>query len=334
MGRFMGLLVDGVWHDDWYNTKSTGGKFERSKSRFRNWITPDGAPGETGAGGFAAESGRYHLYVSHACPWAHRTMIFRKLKGLEEHISVSIVDAMMLDKGWAFSEEAGAIPDSVNGADYMHQIYTKADASYSGRVTVPVVWDKANNTIVSNESADIIRMFNSAFNGLTGNDLDFYPEELRDIIDPLNERVYDTLNNGVYKCGFATSQDAYEEAFEALFATVEYLEILLGGQRFLAGKRLTEADWRLFTTLARFDPVYYGHFKCNLKRIVDYPNLSNYFRDLYQRPGISETINMDHIKRHYYGSHESVNPTRIVPKGPVLTYNMAHDRNRFEETFD
>ncbi len=325
----MGLLVDGVWHDTWYDTKKTGGRFQRSESQFRNWITADSAPGPNGSGGFTAESDRYHLYVAHACPWAHRTVIFRKLKSLEDHIGLSIVDPMMLDKGWVFSNEPGAVPDTVNGADHAYDLYVKADPQYSGRVTVPILWDKQQSTIVSNESSEIIRMFNSAFDGLTGNTLDFYPEDLRAVIDPINTRVYDTVNNGVYKCGFATAQNAYDEAFDALFASLDWLESILSKQRYLAGDRLTEADWRLFTTLVRFDPVYVGHFKCNRQRIADFTHLPNYLRDLYQRPGIAETVNMDHIKRHYYGSHESINPTRIVPKGPAIDYGAPHNRDRF-----
>jgi putative glutathione S-transferase len=313
----MGLLVDGIWHDAWYDTKNSGGQFVRSASQFRNFVTADGSPGPTGKGGFKAESGRYHLYVSYACPWAHRTLIFRKLKGLEEHISVSVVHFLMLEKGWVFKEEDGATPDHLFGAAALSEIYTRADPHYSGRVTVPVLWDKLTNTIVSNESAEIIRMLNSAFDGITGNNQDFYPDDLSAEIDELNAYVYDNINNGVYKCGFATTQEAYEKNFEALFAALDRIESRLDGQRYLFGDRLTEADWRLFTTLVRFDPVYVGHFKCNRQRIVDYPNLYRYLRDLYGEPGVKDTVNFHHIKHHYYGSHKTINPTGIVPLGPL-----------------
>jgi len=314
----MGLLVDGIWQDIWYDTKDSGGQFVRSASQFRNFVTADGSPGPTGKGGFKAESGRYHLYVSYACPWAHRTLILRKLKGLEEHISVSVVHFLMLEKGWVFSEEDGATPDHLFGASALSEIYTRADPKYSGRVTVPVLWDKHTNTIVSNESAEIIRMFNSVFDGITGNNQDFYPEALQAEIDTLNAYVYDAINNGVYKCGFATSQEAYERNFDALFAALDTIETRLEGQKYLLGDRLTEADWRLFTTLVRFDPVYVGHFKCNRQRIVDYPNLYRYLRLLYSEPGVKETVNFHHIKHHYYGSHRTINPTGIVPLGPRL----------------
>jgi putative glutathione S-transferase len=315
----MGLLLDGVWHDVWYDNKSTGGEFVRQASQFRNYITADGAPGPSGKGGFKAESGRYHLYVSYACPWAHRTLIFRKLKGLEEHISVSVVHYLMLEKGWVFEEEEhGATPDHLFGASALSEIYTRADPRYSGRVTVPVLWDRETNTIVSNESAEIIRMFNSAFDGITGNTRDFYPEHLRAEIDALNTYVYDNINNGVYKCGFATKQEAYEKNFDALFTALDRIESRLDGQHYLFGEQLTEADWRLFTTLVRFDPVYVGHFKCNRQRIADYPNLSRHLRDLYNQPGVKDTVNFHHIKHHYYGSHRTINPTGIVPVGPVL----------------
>ncbi len=329
----MGLLVDGVWQDQWYDTKKSGGKFVRQDSRFRNWVTADGSAGPEGEAGFKAEAGRYHLYISHACPWAHRTMIFRKLKKLDDAISVSVVDHFMGGEGWRFADVPGAIPDTVNNKQHMHEVYTLADPKYTGRVTVPVLWDKQQGTIVSNESSEIIRMFNSAFDGLGGGvgdpSVDFHPTELHDEIDEINAVIYDTVNNGVYKSGFATTQEAYEEAFDALFKTLDMLEVRLSRQRYLVGDRLTEADWRLFTTLVRFDPVYVGHFKCNLRRIADYPNLSNYTRDLYQVPGVAETVNMEHIKRHYYGSHETVNPTRIVPVGPRIDYAAPHDRNRF-----
>ena len=314
----MGLLVNGEWKDAWYDTKDTGGQFVRSAAQFRNFVTVDGSAGPTGKAGFKAESGRYHLYVSLACPWAHRTLIFRKLKGLEDHISVSVVHFLMLENGWEFKATDGATGDDLFGLNYLYQVYTKADPNYSGRVTVPVLWDKQTGTVVSNESAEIIRMFNSAFDGITGNNQDFYPEPLRAEIDELNALVYDTVNNGVYKCGFATSQAAYEENFDKLFATLDLLEARLAGRKFLFGDQLTEADWRLFTTLIRFDPVYVGHFKCNKKRIVDYPNLQAYLKTLYNEPGVAETVSFDHIKNHYYQSHRTINPTGIVPVGPLL----------------
>ncbi len=327
----MGLLVDGIWQDSWYDTKKSGGRFERSKSQFRDWVTRDGAPAEGRERGFKAEPGRYHLYVSLACPWAHRTLIFRKLKKLEDVISVSVVHHFMGEHGWTFLAEDGATGDDLYGFDYLHQIYTKADPNYTGRVTVPVLWDKQTETIVSNESAEIIRMFNEAFDEWGDASLDFYPNALRSEIDAVNDRVYDAVNNGVYKSGFATTQDAYEEAFDALFSELDSLEDRLSRQRYLAGDRMTEADWRLFTTLVRFDAVYVGHFKCNLHRIADYPNLSNYLRELYQVSGVAETVDMLHIKHHYYGSHETINPTRIVPKGPALDFDAAHDRDRFRK---
>jgi putative glutathione S-transferase len=314
----MGMLVDGVWHDVWYDTKSSSGRFVRSASQFRSFITRDGAPGPTGKGGFKPESGRYHLYVSLACPWAHRTLIFRKLKKLEEHISVSVVHYLMLEKGWVFDEGEGATGDALFGAKTLADIYVRADPRYSGRVTVPVLWDKQANTIVSNESAEIIRMFNSVFDDLTGDSQDFYPEDLRAEIDELNGFVYDRINNGVYKCGFATTQDAYAENFGRLFSALDQIEARLEGKTYLFGERLTEADWRLFTTLIRFDPVYVGHFKCNFKRIADYPNLQAYLKRLYAHPGIRDTVDFTHIKGHYYGSHRTINPTGIVPVGPKL----------------
>jgi glutathionyl-hydroquinone reductase len=320
----MGLLVDGVWTDRWYDTKSSGGRFVRKDASFRNWITKDGSAGPSGTGGFKAEADRYHLFVSFACPWAHRTMIFRKLKGLEGLISLSAVAPLMLENGWEFE-----VPDALTGAKYAWHIYAKADPQYTGRATVPILWDKQQQTIVSNESSEIIRMFNSEFNGLTGSTLDYYPENLREEIDAINERIYHTLNNGVYKSGFATTQEAYEEAVTALFETLDFLENRLASQQYLVGDLLTEADWRLFTTLVRFDPVYVGHFKCNIRRIEDYPNLSNYLRELYQVPGVADTVDMTTIKNHYYGSHESVNPSRIVPVGPDLDLLKPHDRNRF-----
>jgi glutathionyl-hydroquinone reductase len=328
-GNIMGMLVDGVWQDVWYDTKSTGGRFKRSQSQFRNWITPDGAAGPSGAPGFKAEAGRYHLYVSLACPWAHRTLIFRALKGLTDLIPVSVVHPLMLDKGWQFrpEDDADATPDPLFGAEALYEVYLKADPHYSGRVTVPVLWDKHQNTIVSNESAEIIRMLNSAFDDITGSSENFCPQGLLGEIDAMNARVYDSVNNGVYKAGFATTQAAYEEAVTALFETLDELDAHLAKQRYLVGNRLTEADWRLFTTLIRFDAVYVGHFKCNLRRIADYPNLSGYLRDLYQHPGVRETVNLRHIKHHYYQSHATINPTGIVPLGPVLDLDSPHGRD-------
>lgn len=317
----MGLLVDGVWTDQWFDTKSSGGRFVRKAAAFRNWITSDGSAGPSGTGGFKAEADRYHLFVSLACPWAHRTLIFRELKGLEDLITVSAVDALMLENGWSFGD-----PEPLTGANYAWQIYTAADPNYSGRATVPILWDKKQNTIVSNESSEIIRMFNSAFDALTGSGTDYYPADLHVEIDALNERIYHSVNNGVYKSGFATSAEAYEEAVAALFDTLDMLEERLASRRYLTGERLTEADWRLFTTLIRFDAVYVGHFKCNVRRIDDYPNLSNYLRDLYQIPGVAETVDMPTIKLHYYGSHESINPHRIVPVGPILDFDKPHNR--------
>jgi putative glutathione S-transferase len=325
----MGLLVDGKWVDQWYDTKSTGGAFKRQDAGFRNWITAGGAPGPTGEGGFKAESGRYHLYVSYACPWAHRTLIFRALKGLEPHIDVSVVHPLMLDKGWTLaSDYPGTTGDTLLGKDLMHQVYTAAVPDVTTRVTVPVLWDKERGAIVSNESSEIIRMFNNAFEGITGNDLDFYPEALRGEIDAVNARVYDTVNNGVYKSGFATAQAAYDAAVTALFETLDWLEDRLSRQRYLVGNRITEAEWRLFTTLVRFDAVYVGHFKCNIRRLVDYPNLWAYTRELYQWPGVAGTVNMDHIRYHYHGSHETINPHRIVPAGPLIDFEAPHGRER------
>jgi putative glutathione S-transferase len=309
-----GYLDDGSWTPGWYDTRATGGEFVRRESSFRNFITA-GTSGE-----FPAEPGRYHLYVSLACPWAHRTLIFRKLKRLEDIISVSVVEPVMADQGWIFGSGPGVTPDSVNGFEYLHQVYTAADARYTGRVTVPVLWDKRKRTIVSNESADIIRMFNSAFDAFTEVKTDYYPAALRAKIDEINALVYARINNGVYRCGFAGSQAAYERAFDSLFDALDRVEAMLGASRYLAGDVLTEADWRLFTTLVRFDAVYYVHFKCNLRRIADYPNLSRLLLDLYRIPGIADTVNMDHIKRHYYLSHRHLNPSGIVPKGPVLEF--------------
>ncbi len=318
----MGYLEKGAWHEGWYDTAKTGGEFIRSGAQFRDWVRADGA------GGFRAEPDRYHLYISLACPWAHRTLILRRLKRLDEAIGLSIVDPVIDEGGWRFTTGPGCIPDTVNGRFYLREIYTLAKPDYSGRVTVPVLWDKTKRTIVSNESADIIRMLNSEFNALTSVRDDYCPAARRAEIDEINAFVYERVNNGVYRCGFAGRQAAYERAFDALFAALEELERRLGAQRYLVGDLLTEADWRLFTTLVRFDAVYYSHFKCNLRRIADYPNLSNYLRDLYQVPGIAETVDLDHITRHYYASHLHINPTGIVPKGPLLDFAAPHDRGR------
>lgn len=324
----MGHLVDGVWHDQWYDTKSTGGAFKRSTAAFRNWITSDGSAGPSGEGGFKAESGRYHLYVSFACPWAHRTLIFRALKGLTSHISVSVVHPDMLNDGWTFATDyPGATGDTLYGLPFARDIYTKADPQVSGRVTVPILWDKQRQTIVSNESSEIIRMFNSAFDGITGNDDDYWPAHMRDDIEDVNARIYDTVNNGVYKSGFATTQKAYDAAVVPLFESLDWLEDRLSKRRYLMGDRITEADWRLFTTLVRFDLVYHLHFKCNRRRIVDYPNLWAYTRELYQWRGVADTVNFDHIVRHYHYSHDSINPHRIVPINPVLDFDAPHGRD-------
>jgi len=325
----MGLLIEGKWHDQWYETKENKGRFVRKQSQFRNWITADGSAGPSGEGGFAAEAGRYHLYVSLACPWAHRTLIFRAIKGLEQMITVSVVNPYMAEFGWTFDEGEGVIADTVNDTKYLHQVYTAAQSDYTGRVTVPILWDKKNHTIVCNESSEIIRMFNSAFDEIGAAKGDYYPEALRSEIDEVNDRIYDTINNGVYKAGFATTQEAYEEGLVPLFESLDWLEDRLSTKRYLMGPKVTEADWRLFTTLVRFDPVYVGHFKCNLKRIADYPNLSGYIRDLYQQPGVAKTVNMTHIKEHYYISHDMINPTRIVPVGPEIDYSQPHNRFSF-----
>ena len=316
----MGLLVDGKWQDKWYDTSKNGGKFERQASKFRDNVSND----EDAK--YPVESGRYHLYVSLACPWAHRALIFRKLKGLEEHIDVSVVHPEMLDNGWEFKEYPGSTGDKLYGFDYAHQIYTKAKPEITTRVTVPILWDKQTETIVNNESAEIIRIFNSGFNALTSNDDDYYPEALRQEIDDINEMVYHDINNGVYKAGFATTQKAYEEAFNALFHALDIVEERLSKQRYLVGSNITEADWRLFTTLIRFDAVYHGHFKCNKKQIADYPNIYGYMKELYQVPGVAETVNFDHIKRHYYFSHTMINPTQIIPVGPEQDLMSAHGR--------
>ena len=321
----MGLLIDGVWHDDWYDTGKSDGRFERFESTFRNWITADGEPGPTGLGGFKAEARRYHLYVAYSCPWAHRTLIYRKLKGLEDMISISIADAIKHPKGWHFKEEDGLYADYVNGAKHLHQVYTKAEPEYSGRVVVPTLWDRATETIVNNESSEIIRMFNSAFDGVGATGPDLYPVALRDEIDALNQRIYHAVNNGVYRAGFATSQSAYGEAVGPLFETLDWLEERLGGKRYLLGDEQTEADWRLFPTLLRFDLAYHGNFKCNLRRIQEYPNLWDYTRELYQIPGIADTIDLAQMKVGYY-TIEAVNPTCIVPVGPEIDLWQPHTR--------
>ena len=325
----MGLLVDGQWQDKWYDTEASGGRFVREDAGFRNWVTADGSAGPTGVGGFKAEANRYHLYVSLACPWAHRTTIYRKLKGLEDMISLSVVHPFMGDKGWTFAEGAGVIADPIVNASYLYEVYVAAKPDYTGRVTVPILWDKKTNTIVSNESSEIIRMLNSAFDEVGATDVSFLPSELLAEIDTINEFVYSAVNNGVYKAGFATTEAAYKEAVVMLFDALDTLEVRLANQRYLLGDTITEADWRLFTTLVRFDAVYVGHFKCNIRRIVDYPNLWGYLRDLYQVPGIAETVSIEHIKAHYYTSHANINPTRIIPVGPVLDFNEPHDRARF-----
>lgn len=322
----MSLMINGELRDDWLEAETEDGEFIRKDSQFRHWVTPDGSPGSSGEGGFPAEPGRYHLYVSWACPWAHRTLIFRTLKGLEGLISVSVVNPYMLDAGWSFDPYPGSTPDHLHGVRHMHELYTRADPRYTGIVTVPVLWDKKRDTIVNNESAEIIRMFNSAFDALTDRHEDYYPEALRAEIDAINERVYETVNNGVYRAGFATSQAAYDRAFDGLFDTLDWLDDRLARQRYLAGDRLTEADWRLFTTLVRFDAVYYGHFKCNRRRLLDYPHLWGFARELYQMQGIAGTVNMEQIKTHYYGSHHQLNPSGIIPRGPLLEFDTPHGR--------
>jgi putative glutathione S-transferase len=324
----MGLLVNGEWKDVWYDTKSSQGRFIRSDAQFRNWVTADGGAGPSGKAGFRAEAGRYHLYVSLACPWAHRTLILRRLKGLEAMVSVSVVHWLMLEQGWTFAPGPGVVADPLMRAAFLHQIYSAAQVDYSGRVTVPVLWDKGSNAIVSNESSEILRMFNSAFDDVGALPGDFYPAPLRAEIDALNARIYDTVNNGVYKAGFATTQQAYEEAVRPLFATLDWLERHLATHRYLAGARITEADWRLFATLIRFDAVYVGHFKCNLRRIADYPNLSHYTRELYQVDGVAGTVDFGHIKGHYYQSHAGINPAGVVPLGPLEDFTAPHDRDR------
>lgn len=322
----MGLLVDGQWVDKWYDTDSTGGRFQRQEQAYRNWITADGSPGPSGEGGFEAAADRYHLYVSYACPWAHRALIMRACKGLESHIGVSVVHWYMGEMGWTFQPGPGVVADPLYGVERLYELYLQADAQFTGRVTVPVLWDKERGTIVNNESAEIILMLNSAFDDVGAEPGDFYPEELRGEIDAINDRVYHTLNNGVYKSGFATTQDAYEEAVHPLFETLDWLEALLDERRYLAGDRLTIADVRLFTTLVRFDPVYVGHFKCNIRRLVDYPNLWAYTRELYQHPDIRPTVDFHHIRHHYYESHPNVNPSGVVPAGPIIDFDAPHGR--------
>ncbi|MDX1536469.1 glutathione S-transferase family protein [Arsukibacterium sp.] len=323
----MGLLVNGNWQDKWYDTDSNDGEFKRESAQLRNWVTSDGSAGPTGEAGFKAEKDRYHLYVSLACPWAHRTLIFLQLKDLTDYISVSVVSPDMLEHGWEFDKSNHSTGDTLFDHDYLHQVYTRHQSDYTGRVTVPVLWDKQQNRIVSNESADIIRMLNTAFNALTGNNNDFYPADLQPQINEINELVYNNINNGVYRCGFATSQQAYEKAYQQLFTALDKIEALLSRQRYLTGALITEADWRLFTTLIRFDAVYHGHFKCNKQRLADYPNLSGFSRELYQWPGVADTVNFYHIKRHYYYSHTMINPSQIVPVGPDIDYLAAHGRD-------
>ena len=316
----MGHFIDGVWRDGSFDVNESNGSFVRRDASFRSFVTADGSSG------FKAEAGRYHLYVSAACPWAHRTLILRALKGLEDAVTLSVVDPLMGPEGWRFSDGPGCVPDTVNGFEFMGEVYTAADPGYTGRVTVPVLWDRTRGTIVNNESSEIIRMFNGAFDAFGDASVDTYPADLQDAIEDVNRLVYETVNNGVYRCGFAVTQAAYEDAFDALFETLDDLEALLSRQSYLVGERLTEADWRLFTTLVRFDSVYHGHFKCNKRRVVDYPNLWGYVRQLYQVPGVAETVDMDHIKRHYYISHPSINPTRVVPKGPEIDFTTPHGR--------
>ncbi len=322
----MGVLIEGVWHAVEPQRKDTGSQFIRATTEFRHWITRDGAPGPSGSGGFTAAPGRYHLYLSAACPWAHRTIIMRQLKGLQDLISTSVTHWHMAENGWTFAPGPGVVADPINQADYVYEIYCAAKADYSGRVSVPVLWDKETATIVSNESSEIIRMFNTAFDEWGNGDLDFYPSDLRPQIDAVNADIYENLNNGVYRCGFARSQEAYDEAVANLFSCLDRLERRLDGQRYLTGGRLTEADIRLFTTLVRFDPVYHTHFKCNRQRLRDYPNLWNYTLEIYQLPGIAQTVDLHHIKNHYFGSHESINPTLIVPMGPLIDYTAPHNR--------
>lgn len=322
----MSLMINGQLHEDWLDAETENGEFVRQDSQFRHWVTPDGSPGPSGEGGFKAEPGRYHLYVSYACPWAHRTLIFRKLKKLEDLISISVVHPHMGSGGWDFRDYPGATGDPLYGAEYMHQLYTRAAPDYSGIVTVPVLWDRQQETIVNNESAEIIRMFNTAFDEWADKEVDLYPEALRNEIDELNEWIYESVNNGVYRTGFASTQAAYEKNFDSLFGALDELELRLSKNRYLTGDRVTEADWRLFPTLLRFDAVYVCHFKCNRQRIADYPNLFNYLLELYQIPGIADITNFEHIKQHYYYSHVELNPTRIVPKGPMQDLLQPHNR--------
>ena len=322
----MGKLVEGVWHDVWYQTEKHNGRYERQDSLFRNWVTTDGSAGPSGESGYKAEAGRYHLYVSLACPWAHRTIIMRKLKGLEDMISMSVVNSLMGPGGWTFDAGPGVIPDNINHTNRLYEIYTKAAPACSSRVTVPVLWDKHNATIVSNESSDIIRILNNAFDQSGASPSNFYPKGLRAEIDNLNSFIYSSINNGVYRAGFAGTQEAYDEAVTSLFDALDQLEERLASKRYLTGNTITEADWRLFTTLIRFDPVYFGHFKCNIRRLIDYPNLWGYTKDLYQVPGIAETVDIDHIKAHYYASHTHINPAAVVPQGPKLDYSTPHGR--------
>ncbi|SOB78316.1 putative glutathione S-transferase [Marinobacter sp. LV10R510-11A] len=320
----MGLLQKGEWVDQWYDTDNSGGEFRRQDSRFRNWLTPDGKAGPNGEPGFKAEKDRYHLYVSLACPWAHRALIFRQIKQLQDYIDVTVVDPVMLENGWEMN-------DPLYGLDFLYQLYLRADSGYEGRVTVPALWDKQTQTIVSNESSEIIRMFNTAFNHLTGNTADYYPDTLHERINALNDRIYDTINNGVYRAGFATTQEAYEKAYHSVFDSLDWVESLLVQQRYLAGGQLTEADWRLFTTLIRFDAVYFGHFKTNRQLLADYPAISGYVRELYQIPGVADTVSFEHIKTHYYGSHLMINPTGIIPVGPAQDFTAAHGREGLGE---
>lgn len=329
----MGQLVEGVWKDVWYDTKSHGGRFKRQASAFRNWITHDGSPGRSGKGGFKAEPDRYHLYVSLACPWAHRVLVVRKIKGLERFLPVSIVSPIMREHGWTFDRSFDlATGDPINHRKYLYEVYTQADPKYSGRVTVPVLWDKKEKTIVNNESSEIIEMLNTAFDGLGANKIDLYPANLRKQIEEVNDLVYDKVNNGVYKCGFATSQEAYDENVGPLFNTLDHLESVLSKKRYLMGDQLTLADVRLWTTLARFDYVYVTHFKCDKKRIMDYPNLYAYLRDIYQIPGVAETVSMDHIRHHYFCSHPTINPNGIVSVGPSEDWNESHGRDKLVKT--
>jgi putative glutathione S-transferase len=323
----MGMLISGKWVED-EATQSKQGKFVRPDSIFRNWVTSDGSAGPSGIDGFKAQPNRYHLYVSHNCPWAYRTMVLRKLKGLEEFISVAISASSVKDEGWTYIKEPGCVPDAVNNITYLHEVYTKAEPQYTGRVTVPTLWDKERETIVSNESSEIIRMFNSAFNEIGAAGQNYYPDELRNEIDNINKVIYENVNNGVYRCGFASTQEAYEEAFDKLFNTLDKLETRLNLQRYLVGGTLTEADWRLFSTLLRFDIVYYGLFKCNKRHIYEYPNLWNFTLELYQCPGVAEVTDLDHIKRGYYANMQRLDVKGFVPKGPNLEFTDQHDRDR------